>query len=194
MPRISPLKIENVSADLQIVMGEGEKKMGFRANDGLTMARLPKMLRAFGQLAWSIYDVDGRVPLELRKMVAYVTSNAAGCTYCQAHTAHGAFNAGVPPEKIAAVWEYENSPLFSPAERAALRVAQGAAHSPVEVTDADFDELRKYFDEDEMTEIVGVIALFGFLNKWNAVIATDLEDKPLAFVQSYLARKPQKES
>jgi alkylhydroperoxidase family enzyme len=170
-------------------MSEGEKKMGFRANDGLTMARVPSMLKGLSQLAWAVYGPEGRVPLELRKLVAYITSTAAGCQYCRAHTAHGAFNAGVAPEKIAAAWDYETSALFSPAERAAMRLAQASGVSPVAVRDDDFVEMRKYFDDDQIAEIVAVIALFGFLNKWNAVIGTDVESKPRDFFNATVGVK-----
>ena len=187
MSRLAPLALDQLPAELQAVMAEGEKKMGFRANDGLTMARAPHMLKGLSQLAWSVYGPEGRVPLELRKLVGYITSTAAGCQYCRAHTAHGAFNAGVAPEKIAAAWDYETSPLFSAAERAALRLAQASGVSPVAVTDADFIELRKYFDDAQITELVGVIALFGFLNKWNAVIGTDVEAAPAKFMNDHIA-------
>ena len=82
-----------------------------------------------------------------------------------------------------AIWQYETSPHFSDAERAALRVAQGAGHAPVEVTDKDFDELKKHFDNNQICEIVSVISLFGFLNKWHATLATDLEASPMAVFQ-----------
>jgi uncharacterized peroxidase-related enzyme len=183
MPRLTPLKLETLPDELRQVMSEGERKMGFRANDGLTMARLPHMLRGLSQLAWSIYGPEGRVPLETRKLVAYVTSTTAGCQYCRSHTAFGAFNAGVNAEKLAAAWDYMTSPLFNDAERAALSLAQAAGHAPVEVDDAHFTELRKHFDEDQIAELVGVIALFGFLNKWNAVAGTDIEDAPGAFLR-----------
>jgi uncharacterized peroxidase-related enzyme len=186
MPRLAPLSLDQLPEDLRAVMAEGETKMGFRANDGLTMARLPGMLKALSLLAWSVYGPEGRVPLELRKLVAFITSTAAGCTYCRAHTAHGAFRAGVAPDKLAAAWDYETSPLFSPAERSALRLAQGAGLAPVAVTDADFAALRVHFDDDQIAELVGVIALFGFLNKWNAVIGTDVEDAPGAFAAATL--------
>ena len=58
-----------------------------------------------------------------------MASRAAGCGYCMAHTAHTAGRVGVPDAKEQALWEYETSPLFSAAERAALRVAHGAAHA-----------------------------------------------------------------
>jgi alkylhydroperoxidase family enzyme len=91
--------------------------------------------------------------------------------------------AGIDEDKIKAIWDYETSPLFSDAERVAMRVAQGAGHAPVECTDADFEELKKHFDDNQICEIVSVIALFGFLNKWNATLATDIESSPLAALQ-----------
>jgi alkylhydroperoxidase family enzyme len=80
-------------------------------------------------------------------------------------------------EKIRAVWDYETSALFTPAERAALRLAYHAALVPNEATPADFDELKRHFDEGQIVEIVATIALFGYLNRWNDTMATTLEDK-----------------
>ena len=48
-------------------------------------------------------------------------------------------------------------------------------------------ELRKHWSEEQIVEIVGVIALFGFLNRWNDTLATPLEDAPLEFGERYLA-------
>ena len=95
--------------------------------------------------------------------------------------------AGVNPAKIEAAFEYERSDLFSDAERAALTVAQGAGQVPNMVSDADMDALRKHFDEDQIVEIVGVICLFGWLNRFNDTMATDLEQKPRAFAESHLS-------
>jgi alkylhydroperoxidase family enzyme len=52
-----------------------------------------------------------------------------------AHTAEGAHKLGVEDEKLAAVWNYQTSPLFTPAERAALDVAVAAGTVPNAVTD-----------------------------------------------------------
>mgnify|MGYP002713163328 CR=1 FL=1 len=81
-------------------------------------------------------------------------------------------------QKIAAVWEFETSDLFSDAERAALRLALHAGYLPNEATQADFDELANYFDEGQIVEIVASIALFGYLNRWNDTMATQLEEYP----------------
>jgi hypothetical protein len=58
---------------------------------------------------------------------------------------------------------------------------------PNAVTDAMFAELRKYWTEEQIVEIVGVISLFGFLNRWNDTLATPLEDEPIEVGQRYLA-------
>ena len=164
-------------------MATGVSRMGFIANDLPTMARVPGLLEGLNGLVWAIYGKDGLVPNELKRMVSIITSTASGCTYCQSHTVHGAEMAGIDEEKIKAVWEYETSPLFTDAERTVLRVAQGAGHAPVEVTDAGFEAMKTYYDDNQICEIVSIIALFGFLNKWNATLATDIEASPLAALQ-----------
>jgi len=65
----------------------------------------------------------------------------------------------------------------SAAERAALRLGHRAALVPGEATRADFDALREHFDDGQIVEIVATIALFGYLNRWNDTMATDLEER-----------------
>ena len=120
---------------------------------------------------------EGTVPEELKMLVSLVTSQASGCRYCQAHMTNLSSIYSASDEKIRAVWDFETSPLFSPAERAALRLGYHSALVPNEVTAADFDELKRHFDESQIVEIVGTIALFGYLNRWNDTMATQLETK-----------------
>lgn len=186
MGRITPLAEEDLPAELREAFAAGEQMMGFKGEDGRVMARRPAILAALGQMVRAVYAEDGLVPLGLKRLVGIVASSAAGCQYCTAHVAHGAHRIGVPEEKVAAVWEFETSPLFDAAERAALRFAQGAAQAPSAVSDADFAELRRHWSEDAVVELMGVIALFGFLNRWNDGLATTLEDVPRDFAQRVL--------
>jgi hypothetical protein len=89
-------------------------------------------------------------------------------------------------QKIDALWEFQTSPLYSEAERAALRVAAGGGHAPPTVTDEDMEELKRHFSEEQVVEIVAVIALFGFNNRWNDIMKTDLEQ----VVEDYLEDRP----
>ena len=181
MPRLEPMPLDEVDHDLRQMLDQASEMMGFLPNDGLTMARHPQLFKSMVQMVNALYG-QGTVEPELKRLVGHITSTAAGCLYCKAHTAHGAHSLGVSREKVDAAWEFETSDLFSERERAAMRVALGAGLSPSAVTDEQFEDLRNYFSESEIVEIVGVIALFGFLNRWNSTLATEIESSPLAFV------------
>lgn len=177
MSRVSPLSIDQLPADLRETMEAGEAIMGFTPNDGLIMARHPAMLNAFLGLVKSLYQ-PSELDIELKKLLALMTSSASGCQYCQAHTAFGALNNGVSQQKVEAIWEYQSNNLFSEAEKEALDVARNAALVPNAVTDEQFQRLKTHFSDEQIVEIVGVISLFGFLNRWNATFQTDIEALP----------------
>ena len=120
-------------------------------------------------------------------MVGNVASAAAGCRYCQAHTAAHADHLGVDPAKLAELWSFETSDRFDAAERAALRLALHAGQSPNAATDADFAECRRFYTDDQITAIVAVCALFGFLNRWNDTMATTLEPRARDVADQVLA-------
>jgi uncharacterized peroxidase-related enzyme len=186
MPRLQPVALADVPASLRPIFDGAAEYMGFVANDALTMAHVPELLAAAGPFMRTIYR-EGRVSFELKRLVGMMSSWAAGCQYCVAHTAHGADRLGIATPKIEALHRFETDPMFSAAERAALTVARSAGQVPNAVTDAEFAALRQHFDEAQIVEIVAVVALFGFLNRWNATFATELESSPLRFAQEHLA-------
>jgi uncharacterized peroxidase-related enzyme len=157
-----------------------DETMSFVPNSLFTMARRPEILEAFSDLITKIWRT-GTVPVELKPLIAIVASTAAGCRYCQAHETVDAKMRGVDEAKITAIWDFERSELYDDAERAALRFARDASVIPNAVTPASFEELRRHWDDGEIVEILAVVGLFGFLNRWNDSMATDLEDIPNAF-------------
>jgi uncharacterized peroxidase-related enzyme len=184
MAQIPPLRREDLP-DLEPLFGIVESVMGFLPNSLLTMARRPELAKAFLGLA-GVVQGPGKVDPETKHLVSFVSSRAAGCRYCQAHTGHSAERAGAAPDKIDAAFEFETHDLFDDAERAALRLARDASLTPGAVTDAHFEALRRHYDEDAILEIVAVIALFGWLNRWNDTLGTALEARPLDFASSHL--------
>ncbi len=186
MPHIHPVSRDGLPANALPLLELVEGAMGFVPNSMLTMAHRPALLDSFARLAAAV-QVGVGVDRALLQLVAHVASTAAGCRYCQAHTASAAVRAGAADDKVAAVWEFERSSLFTDAERAALRLARDAAQVPNAVTAAHFEELRVHFEEVEIIDLVAVIALFGFLNRWNDTIATALEEEPLGFARAHLA-------
>ncbi|HEY1145793.1 MAG TPA: carboxymuconolactone decarboxylase family protein [Allosphingosinicella sp.] len=151
-----------------------------------TLGYRPDILR--GMLAlWGAVMGPGRLAPDLKYMAGYLASMSAGCLYCSAHTASSAAHGGGAPERLAAIWDYERSPLFDDAERAALRFAQLAGQSPSGVEDEDMALLRRHYDEVEIVELLAVVALYGFFNRWNDSLATPLESIPRGFAEAHLA-------
>lgn len=149
---------------------------GFVPNGVRIMAHRPDIVRGFIQLRKAVVDpATSEVPVEFKELVGHMASKTAGCRYCQAHTISGAERAGVDAERLAAIWDYQTSDLFSPAERVALDLAVAAAGVPNAVTDELMVAVRNHWDEGQVVEIMAVVAMYGFLNRWNDSFATPLE-------------------
>lgn len=177
MSRLAPLNDADIPEAAKPMFDMAQQMMGFTPNDGLIMARNPTILEGVSAMCAAIY-APGEIGAGLKRLIGYIASTAAGCKYCQSHTAHGALSNGVDAEKLKTAWAYESSALFSQAERAALKVAQAGAMSPCEVTDAMFADLKSHFSDAQIVEIMAVISMFGFLNRWNAMLDTQIEELP----------------
>ena len=149
--------------------------LGFTPNSVLTMQRKPRLVQAFAQLNAAVMDPAGEVDQGFRRLIGHVVSKVSGCLYCQAHTLLGAQNFGISEAKLADVWTYASSPHYSVRERLAMDFALAASSQPNAVTDAQFAELRQHWGDGEIVEILGVVAMFAFLNRWNDTMATPLE-------------------
>ncbi|MEM7276674.1 MAG: carboxymuconolactone decarboxylase family protein [Pseudomonadota bacterium] len=163
-----------------------ESTRGFIPNSILTMQRRPEIASAFMALNKAVL-YEGNVSEELKMLISLIASQAAGCRYCQAHMANLSKIYSASDEKIRAVWEFQLSPLFNDAERAALQLAYHASLVPNQSTEADFDAVKVHFSGDEIVEIVASIALFGYLNRWNDTMATDLEEHALNVAKDSLS-------
>jgi alkylhydroperoxidase family enzyme len=151
-----------------------------------TLGYRPDILN--GTLAlWSAVMGAGSLPQELKYLAGYLASMSAGCRYCSAHTANNAVRSGASTEKLDAVWGYERSPLFNEAERAALRFAQLAGQAPSGVMDEDMEDLRRHYEDVEIVELLAVISLYGFFNRWNDTLAIPLEATPRLFAEGHLS-------
>ena len=154
-----------------------ENTRGFTPNSIRTMVRRPNIVKAFMALNQAVL-YEGTVDEQLKMLISLISSVAAGCLYCQSHTTNLSHIYDAPDEKIADILNYETSPHFTDAERAALDLAYKAAQVPNAATHKEFDELGKHFSESEIVEIVASVALFGYLNRWNDTMATTLEPLP----------------
>ena len=174
MPLIKPLsKIED--KETQELVTFFNETLGFCPNSVLTMQKKPHLAQAFVNLNKAVMDNAGSISSEFKRIIAYISSNTAGCRYCQAHTIRAAERYGGEKERLEQAWDFENSSLFSEAEKVALRFSIAASSVPVSTSQELEELLQHHWDETDILEIMSVIALFGYLNRWNDVMGTSLE-------------------
>jgi len=125
----------------------------------------------------------------LKRELAYLSSSVTGCRYCEAHTIRAAERYGSSEERMLNLWEYKTHAAFSGAERAVFDLAIAASQVPNAVTQEIAENIRKYWDEGEIVEVMGVVALFGYLNRWNDSMGTALEDPAAVTAATLLGHK-----
>ena len=187
MSRLSPLKREEMP-EFEELFCDADRRGREVPNLLRVLARKPEILRALRELR-RVTISDGKVSKELKNMVAQLSSLSAGCNYCAAHNAGFAIDMGLSAEKEDQLWNYEPSDLFTEAERAALRLAQSAVQTPNAVTDEDFDNLKQFYDEEAIVELLSVIGVFGFYNRVNDTLATKLESYPKSIAERHLTKQ-----
>lgn len=185
-PLVNPLDI-NSSPELLELATFFNETLGFCPNSVKTMHHRPAIATAFINLNKAVMANHGRVTSALKRLIGYITSQVAGCNYCKAHTIRAAERYGAEQEQLEHIWEYKTHSAFNEAERAALDFAWAASTIPNSVDGRIKKNLYQYWDEGEIVEMLGVISLFGYLNRWNDSMGTTMEDAAIESGNTWLA-------
>ena len=187
MPLVKPLSPES-NPDVSKLAEFFNETLGFCPNSVLTMQIRPEIAQSFINLNMAVMTNHGRITSAFKRIIAWVSSNAAGCKYCQAHAIRAAERYGAEQEQLDNIWEYRTHKSFNEAERAALDFTLAASQIPNAVDDEIQQRLHKYWDDGEIVEILAVVSLFGYLNRWNDSMATSIENGAIKSAEKYLAK------
>jgi uncharacterized peroxidase-related enzyme len=187
MPLVTPLDVEHDLETKKLAEFFNET-LGFCPNSVLTMQRRPAISKAFINLNMAVMANEGKVTSALKRMIAWVSSNSTGCRYCQAHAIRAAERYGAEQEQLDNIWEYRTHPAFNEAERAALDFSLAASQVPNAVDENIKKRLHEHWTEGEIVEMLGVISLFGYLNRWNDSMGTTLEGDAIDSGNQYLGK------
>lgn len=187
MPLVQPLDPNHDPQTKELAEFFNET-LGFCPNSVLTMQHRPAISKAFIKLNKAVMANEGGVSSALKRMIAWVSSNATGCRYCQAHAIRAAERYGAEQEQLDNIWEYRTHAAFSEAERAALDFSLAASQVPNAVDEKIKEQLYKFWNEGEIVEMLGVISLFGYLNRWNDSMGTTIEDGAVESGELYLGK------
>lgn len=187
MALVRPLDEEEMEPGLRAHVQFFKGPLGVIPNSVRTMAHRTPIARAFTDLNIAVMTDYGAVTPEFKRLIGYVSSFASGCMYCQAHMILASERFGASEERLADVFDFEPSPHFTEAEKAALAFAHAATQVPNMVTPEVGERLNAHWTPEAVVEIMGVVALFGYLNRWNDSMGSALEDLPLSKGEERLA-------
>ncbi|MEL6101796.1 MAG: carboxymuconolactone decarboxylase family protein [Pseudomonadota bacterium] len=187
MPLIPSIPEDDLDPDLRENLSFFIGTLGVIPNSIRTMARRPEIAHAYTELNRAVMKDYGAVTPEFKRLVGYVASFSSGCMYCQAHMILASERFGASEDRLNSVYDFEDSSHFNDAEKAALAFAHAAAAVPNQTTEAVWGRLGTHWSEDAIVEITAVVALFGYLNRWNDSMGTALEDMPIEKGEQRLA-------
>ena len=187
-PLVNPLD-RDANKEAQEMADFYQETLGFTPNSLFTMMHRPRIAKAFLEMNQAVMENKGRVTSALKRQIAYISSMTTGCRYCEAHAIRAAVRYGSEEDKLRNIWSYKSYPAFSEAERAAFDLAIAASSVPNGVDDAIAERMREHWSDGEIVEIMGVIALFGYLNRWNDSMGTQLEEPAADDGVDYLQSK-----
>ena len=180
---------EKEDKDFQNLITFFNETLGFCPNSVKTMYHRPSIAYAFIELTKAVMENKGHVTSSLKRLIGYISSNAAGCRYCQAHTIRAAERYGAESEKMNNIWAFRTHNAFTESEKVALEFALASSTIPNSVDDRIAKNLRLHWNDGDIVEILGVIALFGYLNRWNDSMGTELEKEAIASGEKHLKQK-----
>lgn len=109
----------------------------------------------------------GTVPLRLKELAIVRTSQLNRCDYCLASHSRIALSLGWTREQLDALPRFAEREDFTPAEKAALRLAEQMTLDSTHIADEEIAALREHFDEGEVVELMAAIGLFNYFNRFN---------------------------
>jgi uncharacterized peroxidase-related enzyme len=165
-PSISPVSKESAAPEVQPILEKLTQAFGKVPAFFGTMARVPEAFAAFMPFYSAVID-HGTVERKYKELAYLKASLINGCEYCfRAHSASGKKN-GVTEEQIAALAFYHRSPKFDAKEKAVLLYAERITRGAAAIRPAAVNELKQYFNDDQIVELTLASCMPNFTNRFN---------------------------
>jgi uncharacterized peroxidase-related enzyme len=169
MARISLIAPESASAEVREIYDTVLR--GKPGNVQKALAHRPEMLKNF----LSFYGSVGRsLDRKLYELIYLRVSFINGCRYCTQHHVASSKRVGLTSEDWSAL-RAGNYSRFSAKERAALTYVEKLTRAPHEISDADFDELKKHFSDAEIVDLHLLTGLANLTNRFTDPLGLELE-------------------
>ena len=169
MARVALIEIEQASPEVKEIYDQ--KLKGKPGKVQKALAHRPDMLKNF----LGFYASVGRsLDRKLYELIYIRVSMINGCRYCLQHHLSSSKRAGLTPDDWAAL-KHGNYSSFSEKEGAALTYIEKLTRAPHEISDADFNQLKKSFNDSEIVDIHMLTGLANLTNRFTDPVGLELE-------------------
>src|SRR5581483_8302885 len=166
MSRISKLDRHEVSAETAALYDKVFAQRGNVPNMFRVMAHRPEIFATMQAHFGAVLNT-GTVSTKLKELIIVRTSQVNDTPYCLASHTILARNLGWTDDQLAHLADWPNRADFSPAEKAALRLAETVTRDAHAVSDEQFAELQSFYSEGEIVELLCAIGLFNYFHRFN---------------------------
>jgi uncharacterized peroxidase-related enzyme len=172
MPRISRLGRNDVSEAVGEIYDRYMRQRGNVPNMFRTVAHRPPILETMIAHMEAVLNT-GTLPTKLKELVIVRTSQMNACEYCLASHSLLAKKLGYSAEQIDGLPHFEERTDFTDREKAALRLAERLTRNERPLTEPELAELKHFFDEGEIVELMAASGLFNYFNRFNNLLAME---------------------
>ncbi|HUA99999.1 MAG TPA: carboxymuconolactone decarboxylase family protein [Terracidiphilus sp.] len=172
MSRISRVDRSAVSPELAAMFDKIFAQRGNVPNMFRVMAHRPEIFATMQAHFAAVLDT-GTVSKKLKELIIVRTSQVNETPYCLASHTILARGLGWTDDQLAHLAEWRQRDDFNPAEKAALRLAETVTRDAHAVSDEQFAELRQYYSEGEVVELLCAIGLFNYFNRFNNALKVE---------------------
>ena len=158
-PMVKPVPFEDIKdEELRTLILEGEALGVPDRLYGCILARSPLQAKPLLR-ALLLSHNEGNVDIKLKEVIRIQLARFAGDRYFASLRSRKAMSAGLTEAMIeAGSGDYEDSPLFTEAEKCALRYADQMYLDSQKVDAAFYGELKRHYNEPQIMELGAFIA------------------------------------
>ena len=170
MSRISKLDRSEVTSDMAALYDKIFAQRGNVPNMFRTMAHRPEIFSTMMAHFAAVLNT-GTLPTKLKELCVVRTSQLNCTAYCLASHTAISLRLGTTPEQIEALrGDWRSSALFSEAEKIAIHLAEVMTLDSSNYTDEDLAQLKRFYSEGEIVELMASIGLFNYFNRFNNML------------------------
>jgi uncharacterized peroxidase-related enzyme len=166
MARISRLDRNEVTPEMAALYDKAFAQRGNVPNMFRVMAHRPEIFSTMQAHFGAVLNT-GTVSTKLKELIIVRTSQINVTPYCLASHTILARNLGWTDDQLTRLEDWPQREDLSAAEKAALRLAETVTRDAHAVSDEQFAELRRFYSEGEIVELLCAIGLFNYFNRFN---------------------------